>query len=68
MSRFVQSLVNRVYVDVASSVNASPRSELLVNLMTLLGRAETAAGLSWCWSVVGAGCCVVVLWYLPEKV
>ena len=26
-----------------------------------------AAGLSWCWSVVGAIYCVVVSWYLPER-
>ena len=35
--------------------------------MLELGYAGSAAGLSWCWSDIGAGCCVVVSWYLPGR-
>ena len=33
----------------------------------LLGCTGTVAESSWSWSVVGAGRCVVVPWYLPGK-
>ena len=33
----------------------------------LVGCAGTAAGLSWCWSAVGIGCCIVVSWYPPGR-
>ena len=63
MSKFIQSLVNRMCVGMASSVGTSPNSVVVVDLvmqMLLLGCTGTAAGLSWCWSAVGAVCCVVV--------
>ena len=33
----------------------------------LLGCSGTTAGLSWSWSAVGAGWCIVISWYLPGR-
>ena len=46
----------------------SGRSWTRVLQVLLLGYVGTVAGLSWSWSAVGAGYCVVVSWYLSRGV